>query len=62
MEKENSSKKTVNEMISLIVLPAANYLVSTDLKRNLYNTKNLKGKMKEVYDLRECIQYKFFIK
>lgn len=44
------------------ILPAANYLVSTDLKGNLYNTKELKGKMKEVYDLRECIQYKFFIK
>lgn len=42
-------------------LPASNYLVSCDTEGNLYWTDNLKGKMKEILELRENMQYKVLI-
>ena len=43
------------------ILPASNRFVSCDTEGNLYWTENLKGKMKEVLNLRENMQYKVLI-
>lgn len=43
-------------------LGASNYIISSDKYGNLYYTNKLDGDMKEIYNLRENIQYKYFIK
>ena len=42
-------------------LPASNLYVSVDINGKKYNTKELEGDMKKMYQIRECMQYKFFI-
>ena len=41
---------------------ATNFLVTADEEGNLYRTKALSGKLKEIYDLRRNIEYKLFVK
>ena len=41
---------------------SANFLVTVDSKGNLYNTDNLSGSNKKLYDLRRNIEYKLFVK
>ena len=41
---------------------AANFLVTVDNNGNLYNTYELSGKYKEMYNLRKNIEYKLFVK
>ena len=41
---------------------ASNYLVSVNQNGELYNTNQLEGKFKEMYELRKNMQYKLFIK
>lgn len=43
------------------ILPASNNYISLDKNGNIYSTNELEGKMKEIYDIRELMQYKFFI-
>lgn len=43
-------------------LPASNRYVSVDIDGNKYDTEKLEGNMKRIYDLREHMQYKLFIK
>ena len=43
-------------------LSSANWYVSTDAEGNLYYTKELDGRLKNVYNLRKNIQYKLFVK
>ena len=40
------------------ILPASNSIVSSDSSGNLYWTAKLDGKMKEMYDLQEKMQYR----
>ena len=42
------------------VLPSSNYVVSQDNSGKIYYTLGLKDQMKEIYDLREKIQYLLF--
>ena len=42
------------------VLPSSNYVVSQDNDGKIYYTLNLDGKMKELFDLRNKIQYMLF--
>ena len=42
-------------------LPASNSYVSIDGSGNKYSTEKIEGRIKEIYDLRENMQYKFFI-
>lgn len=42
------------------ILPSSNYVISMDKYGNLYPTKGLSGSMKNVYSLREQMQYKLF--
>ncbi len=44
------------------VLPSSNMSVSQDATGNIISTKSLTSDLKEMYDLRECIQYKMFKK
>lgn len=44
------------------IIGSANYLVTVDKDGNLYNTNQLEGNMKKVYDLRRNIEYKLFVK
>lgn len=44
------------------IIGSANYLVTVDKEGNLYNTNQLEGNMKKVYDLRRNIEYKLFVK
>ena len=44
------------------IIGASNRYVTVDQKGKIYYTKNLKGKMKKIYNLRENFQYKYFIK
>lgn len=41
---------------------ASNYLVTVDAEGNLYETSKLKGRYKELYDLRKNVEYKLFVK
>ena len=41
---------------------AANFLVTIDNEGNLYNTSELTGIYKEIYNLRKNIEYKLFVK
>jgi hypothetical protein len=43
-------------------LAASNYIVSIDSKGQLYYTNNLSSELKEAYNIRKNMQYKFFIK
>ena len=43
-------------------ISASNYLVSVNQNGELYNTNQLEGKFKEMYELRKNMQYKLFIK
>lgn len=42
------------------ILPSSNYVVSMDKNGFIYPTKGLTGSMKDVYSLREQMQYKLF--
>ena len=42
------------------VLPSSNFVVSQDNDGKLYFTLDLKDKMKEMYELREKVQYMLF--
>lgn len=44
------------------VISASNHFVSVDQYGNLYSTNKLYDDMKKMYDLRECVQYKYFVK
>ena len=44
------------------ILPAYNKYLGLDINKNKYELNKLEGKMKEIYKLREMMQYKFFIK
>ncbi len=44
------------------LLPASNKIVSLDKDGKLYSTNDLQGEMKELYDTKDLMQYKFFIK
>ena len=44
------------------IIGASNRYVTIDQKGKIYYTKNLKGNMKKIYNLRENFQYKYFIK
>ena len=60
IELENSSYyKWLLE--STRVLPASNKYVSLDADGNLYRTNELDGEMKELYNTKELMQYKFFV-
>ena len=41
---------------------SSNFLVTVDNNGNLYNTNELSGKNKEIYNLRKNIEYKLFVK
>ena len=41
---------------------SANFLVTVDNNGNLYNTYELSGKQKNIYELRKNIEYKLFVK
>ncbi len=59
LENENYYKwlhDTVN------VLPASNKYISLDSEGNMYKTSELEGEMKDLYDTKKLMQYKFFIK
>lgn len=43
-------------------LPSSNHVVSQDANGNLYYTNNLNSELEKIYNLRKCIQYKFFVK
>lgn len=43
------------------ILPGVNNFISFDSKGNLYNTNELSNEMKEMYEYRDLIQYKYFI-
>lgn len=43
------------------IVPCSNYLVTTDVNGSLYYTKELEGKMKEIQDLKERMQYNVLI-
>ena len=42
------------------ILPSSNYVVSQDKDGKIYYTLGLEGKMKEIYELREKMQYLLF--
>ena len=44
------------------IIGAFNRYVSVDQNGKIYYTRNLSKKMQELYDIREAIQYKYFIK
>ena len=44
------------------ILVASNKKISLDEEGNIYSTNKINGKMKEIYTLKELMQYKFFIK
>lgn len=44
------------------ILAASNKKISLDEDGNIYSTNKINGKMKEIYTLKELMQYKFFIK
>ena len=41
---------------------AANFLVTVDKDGNLYNTNELSGNLKNLYNLRKMIEYKLFVR
>lgn len=43
-------------------LTSSNHVVSQDAMGNLYYTNSLTDELEKIYNLRKCIQYKFFVK
>jgi hypothetical protein len=44
------------------IIGASNRYVTVDQNGKIYYTNNLKGEMKKVFDTRQMLQYKYFIK